>query len=93
MKDKKRIEILLNVIGRVYSKNPGIQTLIDESMRDICNEEGVSPEQLFLLFFAVNFIVMGYRKIHFLCAKDSLFLVVIKEKNHAEFFNAGILRV
>ena len=77
MKDKKKIEILLNVIERVYSQNPGMQTLID-----ICKEEDVSPEQVFfLLFFAVGFIVVGYLNINFLYAKDSLFLVVIKKKN------------
>ena len=77
MKDKR---ILLKVIERVYSKNPGIQILIDESMIDICREEGVSPQQVFLLFFAVGFIVMGYPNITFLCAKDRSFLLVIKEK-------------
>ena len=42
MKDKKRTEILLKGIERVYSKNPGIQTLIH-----ICKEEGVSSKQVF----------------------------------------------
>ena len=86
MKDKKRIEILLKVIERVYSKNPGMQTLIDESVIDICKEEGVSPEQVFFLhFFAVDFIVMGYLNKKFLCAKDSLFLMVIKNFWKLEF--------
>ena len=86
MKDKKRIEILLKVIERVYSKNPGMQTLIDESVIDICKEEGVSPEQVFfLLFFAVDFIVMGYLNKNFLCAKDSSILMVIKKFWKLEF--------
>ena len=86
MKDKKRVEILLKVIERVYSKNPGMQTLIDESVIDICKEEGVSPEQVFfLLFFAVDFIVMGYLNKNFLCAKDSSFLMVIKKFWKLEF--------
>ena len=38
---------------RVYCKNPGIQTLIDESMVHICQDEVPSPKQVFLLFFAV----------------------------------------
>ena len=93
MKNKKKIEILLEVIERTYSKNQGIQTQIDESMMDICKEEGASTKQVFLLFFAVGFIFMGYLNTNFLCAKDSLFLVVIKKKNHVEFFDARILRV
>ena len=66
MKDKKRMEMLLKVIEKVYSKKPGMQTLIDESMIDICKEEGV-----FLLFFAVGFIFMGYLNINFLSAKEN----------------------
>ena len=81
MKDKKRIKILLNVIERVYSKNPGIQTLIEESIIDICKDEEVSPKQVFfclsLLFFF--FIVMGYLNKTFLCAKESLLLVMIRK--------------
>ena len=44
MKDRKKIEILLKVIARVYTKSPGMQKLIDRSMKDICKEEGVSLE-------------------------------------------------
>ena len=62
MKDKKKIKILLKSIERVYSKNPGIQALIDESIIDVCKVEGVLREQVFLLFFAVGFLVMGYLK-------------------------------
>ena len=55
MKDKKGIEILLKAIKRAYSKNPGIQALID-----IRKEEGVSTEQVFpLLLFTFGFIVVG----------------------------------
>ena len=42
MKDKRKVEILLKLIERVYTKNPGTQKLIDESMIDIW-KEGVSP--------------------------------------------------
>ena len=77
MKDK-RMKILLMVTERVYNKNPGIQTLIDDLI--ISKGEGVSPKQVFLLFLAVGFIVKGYLNINFLCAKDSLVLEVIKKK-------------
>ena len=46
MNDKKRIKILLKVLERIYSKSPGMQTLIEESMIDKCKEECVSPEQV-----------------------------------------------
>ena len=42
MKDKKRIESMLKLIERVYSKSPETQTLIDESMIHVW-KEGVSP--------------------------------------------------
>ena len=41
MKDKKKFEILLKAIEKVYTKNPGMQILIDESVLHICKEEGV----------------------------------------------------
>ena len=56
MKDKKNIEILLKVTERVYTKNLGMQKLIDESMIDVCKEEGVSPEQVFVLLFFAFFL-------------------------------------
>ena len=60
MKDKKRIEILLKFIKKVYDKNPDLQRLIKSSMVEICAEEGTSLQQVFfvLVFFAVAFIVM-----------------------------------
>ena len=60
LKDKKRIEILLKVIKRIYDKNPEMQKSIDSSMIAVC-KEGVSLEQVFfiLLFFAAVFIIMG----------------------------------
>ena len=36
---EKRIEIMLKKIERIYSKCPGMQALIDESMIGICKEE------------------------------------------------------
>ena len=49
MKDKKKLEVLLKVIQRVYDKNPGIQEVIDPSMMEVCAEEGVFPEQVFFI--------------------------------------------
>ena len=73
MKEKTKIEILVKVIEKFHTKNPGMQKLIKKSMIDICKEESVSSEQVFfLLFFAVGFIVMSYLSMNFLCAKDSL---------------------
>ena len=73
MKEKTKIEILGKVIDKFYTKNPGMQKLIEKSMIDICKEESVLSEQVFfLLFFAVGFIVMSYLNMNFLCAKDSL---------------------
>ena len=73
MKEKTKIEILVKVIEKFYTKNPGMQKLIEKSMIDICKEESVLSEQVFfLLFFAVGFIVMSYLNMNCLCAKDSL---------------------
>ena len=67
MKDKKRIKILCNVMERIYSKSPDMQTLIIESMIDMCKEKGVPPEQAYFCFlFTICFIVMGYLNINFL---------------------------
>ena len=49
MKDKKKLEVSLKVIKRIYDKNPGMQEMIDASMIEVCTEEGVSPEQLFFI--------------------------------------------
>ena len=49
MKDKKKLEVLLKVIQRVYDKNPGIQEVIGASMIEVCAEEGVFPEQVFVI--------------------------------------------
>ena len=80
MKDKKRIEILLEVIERTYSKNQGIQTQIGESVMDICKEEGASTKQVFLLFFAVGFIFMGYLNTNFLCGRTAYFYLQSRKK-------------
>ena len=49
MKDKKRFEILLKVINRIYNENCEIHELIDASIIDVCTEEEVLPEQFFFV--------------------------------------------
>ena len=49
MKDKKKLEVLLKVIKRVYDENPGMQEMMDASMIEKCAEESVSPEQVFFI--------------------------------------------
>ena len=77
---------------KVYCKNTGIQTIIDESMIHICQDEGASPKQVFLLFFAVGFIVMGYLNRNFCVCEAQLIFSGDKGKNLVEFFDARILR-
>ena len=50
MKDKKKLDVLLQVIKRIYDKNPEMQEMIGALMMEVCAEEGVSPEQVFFLF-------------------------------------------
>ena len=49
MKDKKKLEVLLKVIKRIYDKNPRTQEMIDASMIEVCAEEFVSPELVFFV--------------------------------------------
>ena len=100
MKDKKRTEILLKFIKKVYNENPDLQKLIDVSMVEVCAEEGVSNEQVF--FLLLFFIVMSYpnkrvEEINVLCLQEITYensRVCFKnkwnfsdnqEKSHAEF--------
>ena len=41
---------MLKLPERVDSKNSGMQSLIDESMTDICKKEDVSPKQVYFGF-------------------------------------------
>ena len=62
MIDNEIIKVLLNVIQRIYDKNPEIQEVINVLLIETCAEEGVSPEQeyfYFALFFSVFFIIMS----------------------------------
>ena len=50
----KKTEVLLKVIQRVYDKNPGMQKVIDALMKEVCAEEGVSPEYVcFILLLSL----------------------------------------
>ena len=51
MKDKKKLEVLLKVIQRVFDKTPEMQEVIDIQMIDVPAEECVSPEQAFFYFY------------------------------------------
>ena len=54
MKDMKRMEMLLKVIERIYSKIPEMQTMINESMKDIREEDALSHKEVFFsLLFAL----------------------------------------
>ena len=50
MKEKKKIEILVMVIDRVYTSNPLMQIYRDKSMIDICTQERVSHEKVLFCF-------------------------------------------
>ena len=56
MKDKKRNEILLKVIKKVYDENADLQKSRDASMMEVCAEEGVSPKQTFFCCFFFAFL-------------------------------------
>ena len=94
-----QVEILLKVIERVHTKNPGMQKLIDESMIDICKEESVSPQHVFLAFLCCWFYRYELSKHRFFAREGHLIKMLgfifsgDKEKSHVEFFDAGILRV
>ena len=49
MKDKKKLGVLLRVIKRNYEKIPGMQEMMGASIIEVCAEEGVPPEQVFLI--------------------------------------------
>ena len=51
MKDKKKLEVFLKVIQRVFDKTPEMQEVIDAQMLDVPAEECVSPEQEFFYFY------------------------------------------
>ena len=60
MNEKKKLEVLLQVIKKIYDKNLGMQEVIDASMIEACAEEGVSPEQFFFFFFLLCLYHNGY---------------------------------
>ena len=50
MKKNKRVKVLLKVTQRTCNKIQEIQEVIDASMIEVCAEEGISPELVFLYF-------------------------------------------
>ena len=59
MKDKKKIEVLLRIIKRIYDQNPEMQEAIDVLIVEVCTEEDVSFEQLFFILLFFVFIIMA----------------------------------
>ena len=72
MKDEKRIEILLKVIERVYGKNPGIQTLLEESVIDVCKEEVRHRNRYFFAFLCCWLYRYGLSKHNFFMCEEQL---------------------
>ena len=76
-----------------------MKKLIDESLINVCEEESVSPEKIFFAFLFCWLYRYGLSKHKVLVCERQLIkilgviLVVIKKKNHVEFFGAGVLRV
>ena len=61
MNDKRRILILLKILDQIQQDNQDERNGIEKSIVTICNEEGISFEQvvyiLYILFFIVVFIL------------------------------------
>ena len=61
MNDKRRILILLKILDQIQQDNQDERNGIEKSIVTICNEEGISFEQvvyiLYVLFFIVVFIL------------------------------------
>ena len=51
MTSKMKLEVLLKVIKRIYDKIQGMQEMIDASMIEVCAEESLSPEHVFLFCY------------------------------------------
>ena len=78
MKDKKKVEISLEVNERVYTKTPGMQKLIKQSMIDVCKEENMSPELVFFFFtFLYSWLYCyGLSKSNFLLCEGQLIKIL-----------------
>ena len=93
MKDKKKVEILLKVIERVYTKSPEKQKLIDESMIDLCKEEIVIRKGIFFTFLCCWLYRYGLSKHKFLCLQRAacenirVYFIGNQEKNHTDFLS------
>ena len=86
MEDKKRTEILLKVIERVCNKNPGMQTLVDESVMDICKDEGVSSKQVFFAFLCCWLYCFGLSEHKFFVCEGHLNFSGDQEKKSCGIF-------
>ena len=91
MKDKKRVEILLKVIERVYSKNPGMQTLSvieTVSNRYMQRRRCVTRAGIFFAFLCCWLYRYGLSEQKlFVCEGQLIF------NGDQEILEAGILRV
>ena len=60
--DKKRILILLKVLGQIQQDNKDARNDTEKSISVICKEEGISFEQVFyiLFFFMLYLLVIDH---------------------------------
>ena len=59
MNDKERNLILLSILDQIQQDNKDARDTIEKSIAKVCNEEGISFEQVFyILFFDVVFIII-----------------------------------
>ena len=54
MNNAKRSQILSKVIERTYDKHPDMQSIIGSMLVNVCKEENVSAEKVFLGFFFLS---------------------------------------
>ena len=60
--DKKRILILLKILGQIQQDNKDARNDTEKSISVICKEEGISLEQVFyiLFFFMLYLLVIDH---------------------------------
>ena len=62
MNNKKRKEILLKDIERLYQQYSVLEESSNSLMIDVCREENGSPGKVFFPLFFADFIIMGYSR-------------------------------
>ena len=62
-------------------------------MKELCKEEGVPPERVFFAFLSCWFYRYELSQYKFFVCEGQVIFSGDQEKNHVEFFDAGILRV